>query len=109
LAQGPLLESMGQVHGHTGLDFVLEGGKGVDVPSPTLGQVTFAGQNGGFGNQVKVQLQDGSEMWISHLDEIAVQPGDTIRPRAIAWKTGKYWNSAWISRRGPYSKSDCCW
>ena len=44
-------------------------------------------QNSGFGNQVKIRLDDGNEIWISHLDAAdteklfvgaAVKPGQTI-------------------------------
>ena len=61
-----------------GLDFQLKGGKGAPVPSPFTGTVVFAGQNKGFGNQVKVRLSDGNELWLSHLDSINVTSGSKI-------------------------------
>ena len=62
-----------------GLDMVLEGGYGAPVKAPFSGKVTFAGQYQGFGNQVRVQLGDGREIWLSHLKDINVKPGDNIK------------------------------
>lgn len=80
-----------------GLDFVLAGGKGAAVPSPVSGTIikvvsnfsnpnnvplsrsTGKSQNSGFGNQVKIRLADGSEIWISHLDTVEnLRVGSTI-------------------------------
>jgi len=81
-----------------GLDFVLDGGKNAVVKAPFPLQITevvsgysnpnmtplgSAGkkQNGGFGNQVKAKLQNGDEVWISHLDKVAnLRPGQVIYP-----------------------------
>lgn len=71
-----------------GLDFVLNGGKGASVPAPFSGTVVAAANNKGFGNQVKIKLADGSEMWISHLDGINVKPGQKITAGMIIGKQG---------------------
>lgn len=81
-----------------GLDFVLKGGKGATVMSPVTGMVidvvnAFTNpdnvplaqakgkkQNKGFGNQVKIKLFDGAEIWISHLENVAnLIPGMPIK------------------------------
>lgn len=71
-----------------GFDFVLKGGKGAPVPAPFNGTVVFAGKNGGFGNQVKVRLSDGSEIWLSHLDGLNVKKGQKISRGMIIGKQG---------------------
>jgi murein DD-endopeptidase MepM/ murein hydrolase activator NlpD len=71
-----------------GLDFVLDKGLGALVQSPfggivtkvvrgfsnrtgkPLAQNTGQKQNDGFGNQVKIKRDDGTEVWISHLDSV---------------------------------------
>ena len=82
-----------------GFDFVLKGGKGAKVTLPFAGVITqiiggFANkknsplskkqgksQNGGFGNQVKIQLPDGSEVWFSHLESVAgIKAGQQVSP-----------------------------
>jgi|1_EtaG_2_1085319.scaffolds.fasta_scaffold01663_2 murein DD-endopeptidase MepM/ murein hydrolase activator NlpD len=80
-----------------GLDYVLAGGKGAPLKTPVGGTVTAvvggysnpsAGplptaqakkQNQGFGNQVKIRLDDGSEVWFSHLDSIGDVDGRQLR------------------------------
>ena len=61
-----------------GLDFVLSGGKGAQVASPTQGVVVNAGVNGGFGNQIVIRTEQGEELWMSHLDQMNVKPGQEI-------------------------------
>lgn len=62
-----------------GLDLVVEGGYGANVKAPFSGKVTYAGPYQGFGNQVRVQLADGKEVWLSHLKDIKVKAGDSIK------------------------------
>lgn len=71
-----------------GLDFVLAGGKGAEVKSPFIGTVTFAGDNGGFGNQVKIDVGDGNEIWLSHLDSMNVHEGDNVNAESIIGTQG---------------------
>lgn len=63
-----------------GLDVVLAGGKGaaVSYPFSDTGTVIAAGQNGGFGNQVKIKTSAGDEIWFSHLNNINVKAGDKV-------------------------------
>ena len=60
-----------------GLDIDLR--KGDPVANVEPGRVIYAGNNGGFGNQVQVLTPSGDVYWYSHLDKIGVQAGDTIR------------------------------
>ena len=65
-----------------GLDLVLEGGGswgyGAPVKAPFSGTIIAAKPNGGFGNQVKIKLDNGEELWISHLANMNVKPGQKI-------------------------------
>jgi len=73
-----------------GLDIDLKVGD--PVRSPVSGKVVFSGQNGGFGNQVKVLLSNGEEVWFSHLDSTKVKVGDMVTEGnllGIGGKTGK--------------------
>jgi murein DD-endopeptidase MepM/ murein hydrolase activator NlpD len=63
-----------------GLDVVFDGGdkygKGAPVNAPFDGKIiatrtnSYPGEEKSFGNQVKIQRSDGTEVWISHLDEV---------------------------------------
>ena len=72
----------------TGFDFVLAGGRGANVPAPFSGTVVRAGKAGGFGNQVKLKLDDGKEIWLSHLQAIDVKKGQRIQSGQIIGKQG---------------------
>lgn len=37
-------------------------------------------QNSGFGNQVKIRFDDGTEGWFSHLSNVSVQQGSRVEP-----------------------------
>ena len=71
-----------------GLDFVLAGGKGAEVKTPFIGEVIFAGENGGFGNQVKVKTASGEEIWLSHLNDISVKVGETVNEESVVGTQG---------------------
>lgn len=75
-----------------GLDFVLNGGKGAAVKAPFIGEVIFAGKNGGFGNQVKIRAADGTEVWLSHLDSINVAKGDNVTEEMVVGTQGNTGN-----------------
>lgn len=60
-----------------GLDVDVQ--KGDLIPSPVDGEVIASANNGGFGNQVKIRLKDGNEIWISHLDNLGVELGQKIK------------------------------
>lgn len=71
-----------------GFDFVLQGGKGAPVKAPFSGEVVFAGNNRGFGNQVKIKLANGQEIWLSHLDGINVRKGQKVTQGVVIGKQG---------------------
>lgn len=90
-----------------GYDFVLDGGRGAKLTSPFSGTIikvinAFSNktgkplsrtigkkQNSGFGNQVKVRLSDGSEVWFSHLDSVAnLREGSRISKGDFLGKQG---------------------
>jgi murein DD-endopeptidase MepM/ murein hydrolase activator NlpD len=101
-----------------GVDFVLNGGQGAPIGSPVSGTVTSVvdqysnttgkplskeeglSQNGGFGNQIKIETDDGQEFWISHMDSIGgyedkekqmsrkLQVGDSISVGQIVGSQG---------------------
>jgi len=71
-----------------GLDIDLKVGD--PIYSPVSGKVLATkSSNKGFGNQVKIQTDDGNEIWLSHLDSWNVKPGDVISPGQLIAKGGK--------------------
>lgn len=80
---GSYLSSVGKVSAPEGSSLWAPGldvtnKKGTPITSPQAGTVIFAGTNGGFGNQVKVRLANGDEIWFGHLDATKVRPGTHI-------------------------------
>lgn len=79
-----------------GLDFVLEGGNGADVRLPFAVEVIESGQNGGFGNQVKVKVLEGAltgkEIWLSHLKDKSIVGQGTYMAGASLGKQGNTGN-----------------
>src|SRR3990167_1182928 len=73
-----------------GLDIDLKIGD--SVPAPSAGKVIAAGYNGGFGNQVKIETSQGNIVWLSHLDSIDVDVGDSIRQGQPVGKGGNTGN-----------------
>lgn len=71
-----------------GLDFVVDGGKGAPVKAPFGGKVVFAGPKGGFGNSVRIELDNGDQIWLSHLDSMNVKPGQRINPGMVIGAQG---------------------
>ena len=65
---------------HEGID--LNGSNGVGYGSPVYsigtGTVVYAGENGGYGNQIQVDYGNGLKAWYSHLSAIGVSVGDTV-------------------------------
>ena len=71
-----------------GYDFVLDGGKNADVKSPFSGTIVDAGKNGDWGNTVKVKMDNGEMIRLSHLDNIRVKKGQRIPAGTIIGKQG---------------------
>jgi murein DD-endopeptidase MepM/ murein hydrolase activator NlpD len=61
---------------HKGVDIAMPVGR--DVPAARAGQVTFAGEQGGYGLTVIVNHGDGVSTRYAHLSEIKVKAGDSV-------------------------------
>lgn len=61
-----------------GFDIQYDGGKGAPVYSPVSGTVIRSGNEGDFGNRVRIRLADGRVIAAAHLDQINVKPGTKI-------------------------------
>ncbi|MDO5712494.1 MAG: M23 family metallopeptidase, partial [Micrococcales bacterium] len=71
---------------HAGLDFA--GPVGTRLRSMSSGVVTFAGQQGGYGNKVELLMWDGSLAYYGHLDSIAVKSGQKVAPGQLIGRLG---------------------
>jgi len=61
---------------HTGIDFATAyGTPGVAVANATVVQT---GWDGAYGNQVRLQLENGDEVWYNHLSSIDVVSGQSV-------------------------------
>lgn len=97
-----VITGFGSKYWAPGLDFAMDGGKGAPVKfsvplkvvksvsgykNPKNKPLSYSDgkkQNGGFGNQVTVQLPNGEELDISHLDLVAnLKPGMVIPPGGV--------------------------
>lgn len=73
---GPIT-SYGSPYWEHGLDIDLQ--KGQPVGSPVSGKVTFVGNRGGFGKQIRIKDTQGREYWLSHLDDFDVELGQDVQ------------------------------
>ncbi|MDR1489946.1 MAG: M23 family metallopeptidase [Desulfovibrio sp.] len=71
---------------HLGLD--LASVKQADVPAANFGTVVFAGYLGIYGNMVVIDHGTSLQSLYSHLSEIRVQAGDSVKKGDIIGKTG---------------------
>lgn len=71
---------------HAGLDFA--GPVGTRLKSLSSGVVTFAGQQGGYGNKVEIMHWDGSLVAYGHMDSIAVKQGQRVGPGHVIGRLG---------------------
>ena len=61
---------------HTGID--LSAGYGQTVVAPATGVVSAAGWDGAYGNQVRIRLDNGDEIWLNHMSSIDVTAGQSV-------------------------------
>lgn len=61
---------------HTGVDFAAPTGS--IVRAIARGTVVSAEYDGSYGNKVVVRLASGTELWFCHLNEIYVEPGESV-------------------------------
>jgi flagellar protein FlgJ len=71
---------------HSGVD--LRAAYGTDVPSAAAGDVTFAGDQGGYGTMVVVRHEDGFETRYAHLSSTAVKAGDRVEAGQALGRVG---------------------
>ena len=71
-----------------GFDFVVDGGRGAEVKSPVSGTVIKAGTEGGFGNRVRIRLDDGRVIAAAHLDTINTKVGTRIQAGQVLGTQG---------------------
>jgi murein DD-endopeptidase MepM/ murein hydrolase activator NlpD len=61
---------------HTGLDFAAP--TGTPITAVANGVVTSVGDEGAYGNQTIVTLEDGTEIWYCHQNSYEVSVGDNV-------------------------------
>lgn len=61
---------------HTGVD--LSAGYGQPVVAPATGVVSSAGWDGAYGNQVRLRLDNGDEIWLNHMSALDVTTGQSV-------------------------------
>lgn len=66
----------GTVSFHSGLD--IASGWGTTITASAAGQVTFAGEQGTYGNLVKIDHQNGYVTYYAHCDHFFVQEGNWV-------------------------------
>lgn len=71
---------------HAGEDFAIP--NGTDLASMSTGTVTFAGQDSGYGNLVKLRYWDGTVSYYAHMSSISVTEGDDLEPGQIVGQSG---------------------
>lgn len=76
---------------HTGADF--DGSTGDTVRAVHTGVVIFAGDDGRYGNHVKIRHSNGDETWYAHLSSITVKVGQKVITRDRIGRVGSTGNS----------------
>jgi murein DD-endopeptidase MepM/ murein hydrolase activator NlpD len=61
---------------HTGVD--LSAAYGLPVLAPATGVVTAAGWDGAYGNQVRIRVENGDEIWLNHMSALDVTTGESV-------------------------------
>ncbi len=76
---------------HTGIDFATAyGTPGVAVANATVVQT---GWDGAYGNQVRLRLENGDEVWYNHLSSIDVVSGQSVAKGQLVGRIGDTGNS----------------
>lgn len=76
---------------HTGVDYAAP--HGAPVVAAADGVVTSTGWNGAYGNQVKIQHEDGTTTTYAHMSSINVSVGQSVRAGDQVGKIGSTGNS----------------
>jgi murein DD-endopeptidase MepM/ murein hydrolase activator NlpD len=61
---------------HTGAD--LSAPSGQPVVAPANGVISSAGYDGAYGNQVRLRLDNGDEIWLNHMSALSVSTGQSV-------------------------------
>ncbi len=76
---------------HTGIDFATAyGTPAVAVTNATVEQT---GWDGAYGNQIRLQLENGDQVWYNHLSAIEVSVGETVLPGQEIGRIGETGNA----------------
>lgn len=71
---------------HQGIDIAAS--RGSVVSAADGGRVVYAGYNGGYGNQIVIQHDDGTQTYYSHLDHISVRKGQSVSQKQYIGNVG---------------------
>ena len=76
---------------HTGIDFV--SGCGTPEVAVAAGRVARTGWDGPYGNQVRLRLANGDQVWYNHLTEIKTHVGAVIHQSQLIGLMGETGNA----------------
>jgi murein DD-endopeptidase MepM/ murein hydrolase activator NlpD len=71
---------------HAGEDFAA--GVGTNLAAMSTGTVTFAGQESGYGNIVKIRYWDGTITFYGHMSRLSVTQGESVDPGEVVGQSG---------------------
>jgi len=71
---------------HAGEDFAA--GVGTNLVAMSTGTVTFAGQESGYGNIVKIRYWDGTITFYGHMSRVSVTEGESVDPGEVVGQSG---------------------
>jgi len=71
---------------HAGEDFAA--GVGTNLVAMSTGTVTFAGQESGYGNIVKIRYWDGTITFYGHMSRLSVTQGESVDPGEVVGQSG---------------------
>jgi murein DD-endopeptidase MepM/ murein hydrolase activator NlpD len=76
---------------HTGIDFATA--YGTPVVAVSNATVAQTGWDGPYGNQIRLTLENGDQVWYNHLSSIEVNVGDTILKGQAIGRVGETGNA----------------
>ncbi len=76
---------------HTGIDFATA--YGTPVVAVAGGTVAQTGWDGAYGNQIRLRLENGDEVWYNHLSAIEVSTGQSVGSGQELGKVGETGNA----------------
>lgn len=76
---------------HTGVDFAAA--YGTPVVATTNATVVQTGWDGAYGNQIRIQIENGDQIWYNHLSSIEVTVGQTVSTGTPIGRVGDTGNS----------------